>query len=97
MPTLKTTDVTNVRESLSDIISMLSPTETPFMSSIAKTDATAVKTEFLKDDLAPANKDNAAVEGADAGDASQNGPTRLSNYCQIFVKPINVSRYSECR
>lgn len=91
MATLKTTDVSNVRESLDNIITNISPDETPFVSSIKKTSATATKDEWLVRDLRPANKDNAAVEGADAPAANTAGPTRQSNYTQIFTNEISVS------
>lgn len=91
MPTLKTSDVTHVKEDLSSIISMISPEETPFVTSIGKTKATATKHEWLKDSLAAANKDNAAAEGADSSDSTLVSPVRLSNQSQIFTKDVRVS------
>lgn len=91
MPTLTTTNVSHVREDLSNVISMISPEETPFISSIGKTKATAVKHEWLQDELAAANKDNAIAEGADATDTTLNGPVRISNVTQIFQKDIRLS------
>lgn len=91
MPTLKTSDVTHVKEDLSNIISMISPEETPFVSSIGKTKATATKHEWLQDTLSAANKDNAAAEGADASDTTLVAPVRISNQAQIFTKDVRVS------
>jgi hypothetical protein len=91
MPTLITSAVSNVKEDLSNIISMISPEETPFISAIGKTKATATKHEWLQDTLAAANKDNAAVEGADASDTTLAGPVRISNQAQIFTKTGVVS------
>lgn len=91
MATLKTTDVKHVREDLADVISDISPEETPFLSMIGKTSATGRYHEGLSDTLAQPNADNAAVEGADAIDADQTGPARFGNYCQIFTKTIDVS------
>ncbi len=91
MPTLTTTNVSHVREDLSNLINMISPEETPFSSSIGKTKATAVKHEWLQDELAAANKDNAIAEGADATDTTLNGPVRISNVTQIFQKDIRLS------
>ncbi len=48
----------------------LNTPETPFMSSIGKTKATAVYHEWQTDSLAAATTANAAVEGADASDAT---------------------------
>lgn len=91
MPTLNTTNVVHVKEDLSNIISMISPEETPFVSAIGKTKATATKHEWLQDTLAAANKDNAVAEGADATDTTLAGPVRLGNQAQIFTKDIRVS------
>lgn len=91
MPTLTTTNATNVREDLNDIISMISPEETPFLSAIGKTKATQKTHEWIQDELAAVNKDNAAAEGADAADAALSVPVRLSNQAQIFTKTVQVS------
>lgn len=91
MPTLTTANVSHVREDLSNLISMISPEETPFISSIGKTKATAVKHEWLQDELAPANGANAIAEGADATDTTLSGPVRINNVTQIFQKDIRVS------
>lgn len=91
MPVLKTTDVTNVHEALDNVITNISPDETPFVSSIKKASATATKDEWLTRALRPANKDNAAVEGADAPTANTVGPTRITNQTQIFTNEISIS------
>ena len=79
------------REDLTDVIYNISPTEVPFMSSIGKTKATAVYHEWQTDSLAAATTANAAVEGADASDATLSPTTRLGNYTQILQKTIKVS------
>jgi hypothetical protein len=79
------------REDLIDVIYNISPTETPFMSSIGKTKATAVYHEWQTDSLAAATTANAAVEGADASDATLAATVRLGNYTQILQKTIKVS------
>ena len=84
-------DAIGQREDLSDIIYDITPTETPFMSSIGKTKATAVYHEWQTDSLAAATTANAAVEGADASDATLSPTTRLGNYTQILQKTIKVS------
>lgn len=91
MPTLITQNAAHVREDLGNIISMISPEETPFTSAIGKTKATQKTHEWLRDELAAVNKDNAAAEGADAADATLVTPTRLSNQTQIFTKTVQVS------
>jgi hypothetical protein len=84
-------DAIGQREDLTDLIYDISPTETPFMSSIGKTKATAVYHEWQTDSLAAATTNNAAVEGADASDATLSPTTRLGNYTQILQKTIKVS------
>jgi hypothetical protein len=84
-------DAIGQREDLTDIIYDISPTEVPFMSSIGKTKATAVRHEWQTDQLASATTNNAAVEGADASDATLSPTTRLGNYTQILQKTIKVS------
>jgi len=84
-------DAIGQREDLVDVIYNISPTETPFMSSIGKTKATAVYHEWQTDSLAAATTNNAAVEGADASDATLSPTTRLGNYTQILQKTIKVS------
>jgi len=79
------------REDLTDVIYNISPTETPFMSSIGKTKATAVYHEWQTDSLAAATTANAAIEGADASDATLSPTVRLGNYTQIIEKTIKVS------
>lgn len=79
------------REDLTDVIYNISPTDTPFMSSIGKTKATAVYHEWQTDSLAAATTANAAIEGADASDATLSPTVRLGNYTQIIEKTIKVS------
>ena len=84
-------DAIGQREDLTDVIYDISPTETPFMSSIGKSKATAVYHEWQTDSLSAATTNNAAVEGADASDATLTPTTRLGNYTQILQKTIKVS------
>ncbi len=91
MATLKTSDVKHVREDLANVISMISPEKTPFKTEIGKTKATSTRHEWLSDELAAANKDNAAADGAAAATPSGSGPARLGNYTQIFTKSLSVS------
>jgi hypothetical protein len=84
-------DAIGQREDLTDVIYDISPTETPFMSSIGKTKATAVYHEWQTDSLAAATTANAAVEGADATSATLAPTVRLGNYTQIIQKTVQVS------
>jgi hypothetical protein len=91
MPTYTAHTAIGQREDLTDIIYDISPTETPFMSSIGKTKATAVYHEWQTDSLAAATTANAAVEGADATSATLSPTVRLGNYTQIIQKTVQVS------
>jgi hypothetical protein len=84
-------DAKGLREDLADVIYDISPTDTPFQSSIGRTKATAVYHEWQTDSLAAATTNNAAVEGADASDATLSPTVRLGNYTQILQKTIKVS------
>jgi hypothetical protein len=91
MPTFTAHSAIGQREDLTDIIYDISPTETPFMSSIGKTKATAVNHEWQTDSLAAATTANAAIEGADATSATLSPTVRLGNYTQIIQKTVQVS------
>ena len=91
MPTFTAHTAIGQREDLTDIIYDISPTETPFMSSIGKTKATAVYHEWQTDSLAAATTANAAIEGADATSTTLSPTVRLGNYTQIIQKTVQVS------
>jgi len=91
MATYQTYTAIGMREDLSDVIYNISPTDTPFMSSIGKTKATAVLHEWQTDSLAAASLSNYAVEGATASDATMSPTTRVGNRTQIAQKTIKIS------
>jgi len=91
MATYQTFQSIGNREDLSDVIYSISPTDTPIMSSIGKTKATAVYHEWQTDSLAANTANNALVEGATASDITVSPTTRLGNYTQIVGKTVMVS------
>jgi len=91
MATYQTYTAIGMREDLSDVIYNISPTDTPFMSSIGKTKATAVLHEWQTDSLAAATLSNFAVEGATASDATMSPTTRVGNRTQIAQKTVKIS------
>ena len=91
MATFQTYQSIGNREDLSDVIYSISPTDTPIMSSIGKTKATAVYHEWQTDSLAANTTANALVEGATASDITVSPTTRLGNYTQIVGKTVMVS------
>jgi len=66
MAVYQTYQTVGIREDLADIIYSISPTETPFMSGVAKTKATNTSHQWQTDALA-AVAANHAVEGATIG------------------------------
>jgi hypothetical protein len=91
MPTFTRFDAIGAREDLVDVIYDISPQDTPIMSSIGKSKATAVYHEWQTDTLAAATTANAAVEGADATAATLSPTSRVGNYTQIVQKTVQVS------
>ena len=79
------------REDLTDVIYNISPTDTPFMTSVGKTKATAVYHEWQTDSLDAVNVSNAVVEGATASDATLTPSVRVGNRTQISQKTIKIS------
>ena len=78
------------REDLSNTIFNIAPTETPVVSSIGKTKATATYHEWQTDDLAAASAAG-LIEGADASGASDTPTARVGNRTQIQGKTVHVS------
>lgn len=80
------------REDLSNVISRIDPTETPFYSGIDRASAHATLHEFQTQALAAASTSNAQLEGDDsyAADAAT-ATVRLGNVCQISRKTPRVT------
>lgn len=88
-------DTKGIREDLSDIISNISPTETPLLTMCGKGDkAENVFFEWQTDELQAPDLTNAKLEGEDYDSSGLQAsvPTvRLGNYCQISSKTAIVS------
>ena len=93
MPTqFKTYDATAIREDLSDVIYDISPTDTPFLSSITgKGSVSNTLFEWQTEALAAAVINNYHVEGAAAGTAATTATTRVTNQTQISKKVVEVT------
>ena len=91
MATFQTYQSIGNREDLTDVIYNISPTDTPFMSSVGKTKATAVYHEWQTDALAAAVANNAAVEGADATSLTVTPTVRVGNRTQISTKTVQIA------
>ena len=92
--TFETFDAVGGREDLQNVIYDISPTDTPFMSSIGTGAASAVKHEWQTDSLAAAAS-NAQIEGDDSPSAALSATSRVFNYTQISYKPVMVSGTQE--
>jgi hypothetical protein len=79
------------KENLGDVISNISPFETPFMSSVKKVSTSSTKVEWLKDGLATPVANNAQLEGEVYSATSQSDVTRLNNNTQISAKSFAVT------
>jgi len=95
MATFQTYQSIGNREDLTDVIYNISPTDTPFMSSVGKTKATAVYHEWQTDALAAAVANNAAVEGADATSLTVTPTARVGNRTQISTKTVQIAGTQE--
>ena len=93
--TFDTYDSVGEREDLSDVIYSIAPTDTPFLSSAAKTKATAVLHEWQTDALAAAASNNAVIEGDEAGLDASVATVRLSNSSQIMDKTVVITGTQE--
>ena len=93
--TFDTYDSVGEREDLSDVIYSISPTDTPFISSAAKTKATAVLHEWQTDALAAASTSNAVIEGDEATLDAVTATSRLSNSSQIMDKTVVITGTQE--
>lgn len=93
--TFSSYDAVGNREDLSDIIYDVSPTETPFLSKLARGSATSTKHEWQKDALAAASATNFVIEGDDATTDASSATSRLYNYTAISDKVARTTGTQE--
>ena len=79
------------REDLSDMIYRIDPTDTPFVTGVDTSKATAVNHEWQTQALAAASSTNFQVEGDDATADTTTATSRFGNICQISRKVPQVS------
>ena len=94
MAKYQTYQTVGIREDLADIIYSISPTETPFMSGVAKTKATNTLHQWQTVALADVAA-NAAVEGADITYGTMAATVLENNHTQISTKGIQVTATNE--
>jgi len=78
-----------IREDLSDIITNISPEETPFTSRCGKTKASNTLHEWQTDSLR-SSADNYHIEGDDTVANAATPTVRLGNYTQIFKNAVVI-------
>ncbi len=83
------------REDLSDVIYDISPTDTPFLSSITKKGSVSNTLFEWQTDSLEAAGTNAQVEGAAAGAATMSDTVRVTNQTQISTKTVDVTGSGE--
>ncbi len=91
--TVQTFAMVGIREDLTDVITNIAPTDTPFYSMAKKGKADNRTPEWLRDTLANPDPTNATIEGDDiptTNDATSQ-PDRLKNVVQLFDKIVSVS------
>lgn len=86
-----TYDAVGNREDLTDVIYNIDPTDTPFVTSVGRSSASAVLHEWQTDELAAVNTGNAVVEGFASPYSTSAPTTRVNNYCQILYKDVTVT------
>jgi hypothetical protein len=89
-----TYDQVGLAEDVSDIISNITPTKTPFQSMIGSEKVAARLFEWQEDSLR-AVQANAQIEGFTASEASLTATTMRSNYTQILEKTVKISATSD--
>ena len=82
-------DAVGIREDLSDIITNISPEETPFMTKSGASRARNTLHEWQTDSLR-ASAANAHIEGDATTAEARSATTRLGNYTQIFKNAVVV-------
>jgi hypothetical protein len=92
--TFRTTSAVGNREELSDVVSRITPEDTPIYSMIEKVSFASTHPEWETDDLA-APAENIREEGDDYTFSATTAPTRVGNYTQIMGKDGIISETQE--
>lgn len=90
----KTYDQVGIKEDISDVITNISPTLTPFQS-LLKSEKVANTVFGWQEDSLNAVADNAQVEAFTASDSTLIPTVLRQNYTQIMAKTVNVSATSD--
>ena len=88
-------DQVGLKEDVHDLIYMVSPEETPFLTKCRKTKASNTFHEWQTDSLRASSTSNAHIEGDATTAVARTATTRLGSYTQIFKDAITVSDTDE--
>jgi hypothetical protein len=88
-------DTVGKREDISDVITMISPTKTPFTSLIKEGKVHNTIFQWQEDALASPNLTNAQVDGFVASDAAPVSTVMRNNVTQILAKTVNIAETTE--
>lgn len=90
MTIFQTYEQVGIKEDISDIISNISPTKTPFLTSIGNEKVTNTLFQW-QTDILRAVASNPILEGADAAYITVSPTVMLNNHTQIFAEAVQVS------
>jgi hypothetical protein len=90
MAMITTYEAVGIKEDISDVITNISPTKTPFQSAIGNEKVTQTLFQWQEDSLRNVAV-NAVAEGADASDATIVPTVMRSNVTQILQETVKVS------
>lgn len=87
----KTYDQVGIKEDISDVISNITPTKTPFQAVLKSEKVNNTIFQWQEDSLASVDLTNAKPEGFDAQDSAMAPTVMRSQYTQILSKTVRVS------
>lgn len=91
MTTMRTYEAVGNRDGLLDVLTYISPTDSPLFSTLSRKNVSSTYVEWLTQAL-PSATSNAAIEGAAWSAGSVTARVRTGNYCQILRKCYTISR-----
>jgi len=81
-----------LREDLLDVITNLSPTQTPLYTGLQKSKASQSVHQWLRDEISRPTTVSASQEGDEVSFSDLTPPSRESNYVQEIMQPYKVSQ-----
>lgn len=88
-------DVVGKKEDISDVITLISPTKTPFTSLVKESKIHNTIFQWQEDSLASPNLSNAQIDGFVATDATPIPTVMRNNVTQILAKTVNVAETTD--